>query len=306
MKSFIDAVSLLPESVREQLLLCDESDMKRINEIRFRVGRPVTLNTRTEKFYITKSGRLTYQVSLGALTTDENAVNEIVISLARRSLHTYQDMIARGFIPLKGGCKAGVAGCAVIKNGCVSSVSSFNSVNIRIAREYAGCSSEVLRAVGENCRSFLLTGPPLSGKTSILRDLCRFYSGAANPDPKKTVIIDERDEIASASFGAGADVGVHTDILSLYPKALGADIALRTLSPDIMVLDEIGAADEVQPLLDAFNGGVDIIATAHAASFAEAAARPNIKKLLDGGVFKKVIVLKGKATPCEVSEAVKL
>ena len=233
-------------------------------------------------------------------------MQEIVFSLSRRSIHTYQDMLARGFLPLKNGCKAGVAGCAVMKNGAVYSVSSFNSVNIRISRDYYGCAEKIVDAVGEDCNSFLLVGQPLSGKTTLLRDLCRTYAGENSFEPKKVVIVDERDEIASKSFGGGVDVGVHTDILSLYPKEVGIDIALRTLSPDIIVLDEIGADDEINSILSGMNSGVNFIATAHGGDFKEVLSRPNIKKLVDSKVFKKAVVLKGKSAPCEVAEVINL
>ena len=305
MKAYKNAVSLLPERIRSVLLRADEAEMKNINEIRFRLNRPVTLNTRSDKLFIKNDGSLSGVLAREVLITGESDMFDIVFALARRSLHSYQDMIANGFIPLSGGCKAGVAGCAVVKNGSVYSVSHFTGVNIRIAREYPGCSSAVLSAAG-GCRSFIIAGSPMSGKTTVLRDICRTLSSPSDTQPLKITVVDERDEIASLCFGGGADVGLHTDVLSLYPKAQGVDIALRTLSPDIIILDEIGASDEVQALLRAFNCGVSIIATAHAGSAAELLRRPNIKLLTDSGVFKKIIVLGDGASPCSVKEAVSL
>lgn len=303
MKAFLNAISLLPGDFKNVLGLLCESDAEKINEVRFRSNMPVRLNTRCEAFFITKSGRLTLKEEPGVLCCDDRQLQEIVFSLSRRSIHTYQDMIAKGFIPLRGGCKAGVAGCAVLRNGEVYSVSSFNSVNIRVSREYYGCSREVINAAN-SCTSYLIVGKPLSGKTTVLRDLCRYYSGKNSFSPKKIAVIDERDEIASLAFGGAADIGLQTDVLSLYPKAVGADIALRTLSPDIIMLDEIGAADETEVLLSSMNCGVGVIATAHGASFDEVIRRPNIKRLVRAGVFKKMIILNGKESPCTVKEAV--
>ena len=306
MKDFLNAISLLPEDVTKFLSAINKDFMSKVNEIRFRSNRPLTLNTRDGVFYCTKSGRVTVNFNDDLYFTDDRKLQEIVFSLARRSIHTYQDMLARGYLPLKNGCKAGVVGCAVIKNGEVYSVNSFSSVNIRISREYQGCAEEIYNAVGEDCNSFLLVGQPLSGKTTLLRDLCKRYAGEKAFEPKKIAIIDERDEIASKSFGEGVNVGVHTDVLSLYPKEVGIDIALRTLSPDIIVLDEIGADDEIQGMLSGMNSGVGFIATAHGNSFAEVLSRPNIKKLVDSKVFKKIVVLKGKNSPCEVAEVIEL
>ncbi len=304
MKDYFNAISLLPEKFKTVLNGVSENVAVKVKEIRFRNGEPVTLNTQDEIYYIRKNGALTISFCSDLIVTDEKDLQEIVFCLSRRSLHTYQDMIAKGFIPLRGGCKAGVVGRAVMKNGSVYSVSSFNSVNIRVSRPFYGCSKDLISNVGEDCASFLIIGAPLSGKTTILRDLCRFYSGKERLNPLKTAIIDERDEIASRSFGEGIDVGIHTDVLTLYPKAIGTEIAVRTLSPDIVVLDEIGSDEEARAMLSAVNTGVNFIATAHGSSMEEVLRRPNIKRLVNAGAFKKAVVLYGKEKPCRVKEMV--
>ena len=304
MKDYLNAISLLPDRYKSVLESISENIGVKVKEIRFRNGEPITLNTQNDIYYIRKNGVLTVSFSSDLIVTDEKDLQEIVFHLSRRSLHTYQDMIAKGFIPLRGGCKAGVVGRAVMKNGSVYSVSSFNSVNIRVARSFYGCSKDLIKNVGEDCASFLIIGAPLSGKTTVLRDLCRFYSGKDRLNPFKTAIIDERDEIASRSFGDGIDVGIHTDVLTLYPKAIGTEIAVRTLSPDIVVLDEIGSDEEARAMLSAVNTGVNFIATAPGSSLEEVLRRPNIKRLVNAGAFKKAVVLYGKDNPCKVKEMV--
>ncbi len=306
MKDYLNAISLLPENYKNILSTVPENVAKETKEIRFRNGEPVTLNTKDEIYFVTGSGVLTVAFSDDLLKTDERDLHEIVFSLSRRSLHTYQDMIAKGFIPLRNGCKAGVAGRAVLKNGSVYSVSSFNSINIRVSREFYGCSCDLLSKIGNDCKSFLIVGSPLSGKTTLIRDLCRHFSGGNMLNPLKTAIIDERDEIASRSFGVGADVGVHTDVLTLYPKSVGIEIAVRTLSPDIVVLDEIGTDDEAKAMLSGINSGVNFVATAHGSSFEEVLRRPNIKRLINAKVFEKVVVLEGKNAPCKVRELINI
>ena len=299
MKEYLNAIGLLPEYYKNILSRIPESIATEVKEIRFRNGGVITLSCAGGIYYLTTSGKPTLTCFDNVLKTDDKQLQDIVFCLSRRSLHTYQDMIVKGYIPLRGGCKAGVVGRAVMKNGSVYSVSSFNSVNIRVAREFYGCSENILQNIGD-CRSFLIIGTPLSGKTTLLRDLCRHYSGKNSPSPLKSAVIDERDEIASLSFGCGIDVGEHTDVLALYPKAVGTEIAVRTLSPDIIVLDEIGGEDEAKSLLSAVNTGVEVIATAHGSCVDEVLKRPNIKCLVDAGVFKKAVILKGKSDPCKV------
>ena len=58
-----------------------------------------------------------------------------------------------------------------------------------------------------------------------------------------------------------------------------------------LVCDELGAGEEA-PLLAAQNTGVKLIASAHGSSPEEAAKRPCVKALLEGGVFSLTVVLK--------------
>lgn len=305
MQDFINAIALLPEKYKEALMNISPDKCREVKEIRFRTGEAVTVNTREHIYYISPSGRLTVSYTDNAITTDDKDLQEIVFMLSRRSMHTYQDMIVRGFIPLYGGAKAGIAGRAVMRDGSIYSVSSFNSVNIRVARAFKGCADDLLCKVGD-CTSYMIIGSPMSGKTTLLRELCRQYAGRDNMKPKKITIVDERDEIASRSFGHSIDVGAHTDVLTLYPKAVGTEIAVRTLSPEIVVLDEIGTEEEARALLSGMNSGVDFIATAHGFSLEEVLRRPNIKTLVNAGVFKKIAVLEGKNNPCMVKELISL
>lgn len=305
MQEFLNAISLLPEKYKAVLKQLPSEQCLSVKEIRFRVGEAVTLNTTNHIYYLTDSGRLSASYCDGVMKTDDKELQEIVFMLCRRSLHTYQDMLVKGYIPLHGGCKAGVGGRAVMRDGSIYSVTAFNCVNIRIAREYYGCSAPLIEML-DDCTSYLIIGQPMSGKTTLLRDLCRYYAGGDVLSPRKVAVIDERDEIASRSFGYSIDVGVNTDVLTLYPKPVGTEIAVRTLSPDIIVLDEIGTEEESRALLSSVNSGVSFIATAHGSSFEEVIRRPNIKSLINAGVFKKAVVLWGSDRPGCTREIVTL
>ncbi len=77
------------------------------------------------------------------------------------------------------------------------------------------------------------------------------------------------------------------DIFTGYPKAAGIEIATRTMSPQYLICDEIGAREEARAIIEALHSGVPLLATAHAESFDELKKRPHIKMLLDTGVFER-------------------
>ena len=149
MQDFINAIALLPERYKDALMNISPEKSREIKEIRFRTGEAITVNTRNHIYYLSSSGRLSVSYSDNALATDSKDLQEIVFTLSRRSMHTYQDMIVKGFIPLYGGAKAGIAGRAVMRDGGIYSVTSFNSINIRISRAFKGCADDLLRKMGD-------------------------------------------------------------------------------------------------------------------------------------------------------------
>jgi stage III sporulation protein AA len=178
------------------------------------------------------------------------------------SLHSYTRQISEGFITLKGGHRAGFCGTAVVDdgNGRVTAIRDITSINLRIAREFPGCSDLLFRALPvENLKSLLIIGKPLSAKTTVLRDLARNLSGAGY----KAAVIDERGEICAKGAGYA-----NIDTLDGFPKRAGFITALRALSPDFIICDEIaGDGAEVAQCL---NSGVGVIMTAHCGSLEEA------------------------------------
>ena len=130
----------------------------------------------------------------------------------------------------------------------------------------------------------LVLSPPGIGKTTFLRD---FAASMAGKHRRRVVLIDTRGELYMKELFAGT----LCDVLTGYPKAKGIEIATRTLSPELIVCDELGDADEARALLSAQNTGVPIAASAHAADVAALLRRPNLRLLHDSAVFELYVTL---------------
>ena len=97
----------------------------------------------------------------------------------------------------------------------------------------------------------------------------------------RVAVVDTRGELC----GIG-ECGGMIDVLEDYPKALGIEIATRTLNPEIIVCDEIGAdTSEATAIRSAHNCGVPLIASSHAKSLSELLRRTGIAMLHDSKLF---------------------
>lgn len=249
-------------------------------EIRIRAEKPVVLVFPDKFGYLTKSGRLTFMPSDNLLTFDTKELEEIFVKLCCYSVHSLTESINSGFVTLDGGIRVGVYGTAVVKDGKIVSVRGIGGLNIRIPAEIRGCADKLYSKIfnGE-IGNTVICGPPMSGKTTVLRDLCRLLSDNCG---EKLAVIDERLEMS------GYELGINTDVLKGYPKAEGIEIAVRTLSPDIIICDEIGNAEEAKRLCEVFNSGVGYIVTMHCRDMRELEKRPQfslIRNTLEYCVF---------------------
>ena len=139
----------------------------------------------------------------------------------------------------------------------------------------------------------MILSPPQMGKTTLIRDLARQLSnGFPGFSGVKVGIVDERSEIAGCYQGIPQnDVGVRTDILDGCPKATGIIMLIRSMSPNVIITDEIGKPKDVMAIEDALNAGITIITTAHSHGLEDARRRPILKSLLENNVFQRIMVL---------------
>lgn len=272
-----------------------------VQEIRLRANRPIAIVCPHKTFFLTQGGSLTDLPCGDLLCAAREDIAATFQKICDYSVYARQREIASGFVTLRGGHRAGICGTAVTERGDIVNIRDISSINLRIAREHKGCADKVLQDIRHASGGVLLCGAPCSGKTTVLRDLARQLSLSG----KAVSLIDERSELAATAMGAAQnDVGL-CDVFDGYPKAFAMQQALRTMSPQVIVCDEIGGADDAAAVLQCLNSGVRLIATAHAANKKELYAREGLQKILATGAFSTLVFLRGREHAGEIAEVVR-
>jgi stage III sporulation protein AA len=124
---------------------------------------------------------------------------------------------------------------------------------------------------------------------------------------KKVTVVDERSEIASCYLGIPQnDVGIRTDVLDGCPKVEGLMMAVRTLSPDVIAVDEIGSIKDAEAIMDAINTGVKVISTVHGKDLDDVLKRRGIKLLFENECIDVVVFLSNKNGPGTIENIIKI
>ena len=274
------------------------------HEIRLRCGKPVIISLADTNLFVTQSGAPSYSLRAGLLSASRRDIDEAFRIICNSSVHSHQQEIKNGFVTIGGGHRAGICGTAISQCGQVLNIRDISSINLRIAREIRGAADGVLAAVlsGGSLSGTLLIGPPGCGKTTVLRDLARQLSSGVRGF-YRVAVVDERGELAAISQGMPQnDLGPCCDVLDGYPKGEGIMQAVRSLSPDIVLCDEIGGEDDARAVNYSLNAGVAVIASAHAGSISELFSRPQLAILMKSGAFKKAVLLKGRSQPGRIEQ----
>lgn len=277
----------------------------RVQEIRLRTGKPVMLSLPEGSAFVTQSGSAAFIKRSEILCAQRENIDEAFRLICDCSVHSHQREIKNGFVTLRGGHRAGICGTAVTEGDTISNIRDITSINLRVARDMAGAADAAANALicGGNITGSLIFGPPGCGKTTVLRDLARQLStGTRTGKHYRVAVIDERGEIAATFQGQPQnDLGPCCDVLDGYPKGEGIMQAVRCLSPDVIICDEIGGEDDEKAVEMSLNAGVTVIASAHAGSFGELLARPQTARLIASGAFKKAVRLEGRENPGAVA-----
>lgn len=279
-------------------------DVKRhTQEIRLRVNKPVCICCAEGTYFLGSGGGLACRPVPASLVAEPKDMEESFRNLCSYSIYSHENEIRNGYITLSGGHRAGICGTAVLQSASIGSVRSISSINLRISREIPGAADELLDQLGNRLTGgLLLAGAPSTGKTTILRDIARQLSSGTRGDLKKVAVIDERGEIAGTYRGVPQnDLGCCCDVLDGYPKAEGILLAVRTLSPEVILCDEIGSESEVSAVEQGLNTGVILIASIHAGSVEGLMRRNQATKLLRTGAFGNVALLDAERGPGKIS-----
>jgi stage III sporulation protein AA len=285
----------LPIFVQELLIDLPPALADKLEEIRIRRGRPVELIV---------DGRSTW---LNQQPVDEAFCRQLLDRLTHYSVYSFEEQLRKGFITMEGGHRVGLCGQVSLQNGAIQLIRDVTSFNIRLARQCHGIADRLMPllydAKQQRYVHTLLISPPQQGKTTMLREMARLASGGfatkgqAPQEPFavdgcKVALVDERSELAGCVKGVPVfDVGPRTDVLDHCPKAEGMMLLIRSMSPQLLIVDELGHEADAQALRDAMLAGVSVFASVHGQSMLEVMERPLLRAIHDLRLFERYVVL---------------
>ena len=263
--------------------------VEEINEIRLRVGRPISI-------YIGNEERILNYTIKG------EDLNKIIQRMSNYSIYAFDEEIRQGYITIKGGHRVGVCGTCIMDKGRIKTIKNISSLNIRICRQIINCAKSVMPNLinNGNLLNSIIISPPKCGKTTLIRDISRNLSNGYIVNNKKmksmkVCIIDERSEIGGCYNGIPQlDIGEKTDIFDSCLKSNGIMMAIRSMSPEVIVCDEIGTYEDMNSIIAALSSGINLITTIHGFGIEDLYSRDVFKDILNNKVFQRAIVLSNR------------
>ena len=269
------------QCLEEERILFDH-----IQEIKLRIGKPLIIIYRGKE-----------RMWKDVIVTKEE-IKETLEYISNYSLYAYEHELKQGFITIEGGHRVGMAGQVIMEEGKIKNLKYISSINLRISHEVKNCADKIFPYITYNKQMYhtLLISPPRCGKTTLLRDIIRQVSDGNMWVKGCTVgVVDERSELGGCYLGNPQnEMGVRTDILDRCPKAEGMIMLIRSMAPQVIAVDEIGAQEDVHAIEYAMHCGCKMLATAHGYSMEEIQRKPIFEKLVQERRFERYVILSNR------------
>ncbi|ROR27137.1 stage III sporulation protein AA [Mobilisporobacter senegalensis] len=274
-------------------------DYEKLQEIRLRANGPLIVIYDNKEFFVTNHSKLSKNY-IDAVMITRNEIKETMEYISNFSLYAFEEEIKQGFITIQGGHRVGIAGKTILDEEKVKSMKHISFINIRLSHQIKGCADKVIPYIQSSDMNdiyhTLIISPPRCGKTTLLRDIIRQLSnGESDIDGFTVGVVDERSEIGACYMGIPQnDLGIRTDILDCCPKAKGMMMLIRSMSPRIIAVDEVGLGEDIEAIEYVINCGCKIIATVHGSSIEDIRNKPILGRLVKEKVFERYIVLNNR------------
>lgn len=281
-------LGICPAPVRTALQALPAEELNGLEEIRLRIGRQAGAVCGGKERNLLLDGK--------SLEVSGEMLRILLARCTAFSTYAAEAALAQGYVTLPGGHRVGFCGKIVPRPaGGVKTLRNISSASIRVAKDI-DLEQELLDCgILDSNGSTLVLGEPGSGKTTFLRAFARLLSDRGG---QRVCIVDERQEIAGWDGEAPVfPVGTYTDVLSGCPKAEGITMALRSMAPHWIFVDEITAAEDIRAMEQASYCGVRFAASVHAAGAAELSSRPLYQNILKTCLFQRIVTLNAERKP---------
>ncbi len=270
-------LAYLPLPIARALLSVPEEITRGLTEIRLRLEGPLSLSVGGKNCCINGEGKPCLP-QRAFICTEEHIATTLTL-LTKGSLYSYGEAMCNGYIPFGKGGRAGICGEARVKDGVLTGFGTVYGINLRLCRFFPDYGAEAAARIARGAlKSALVYSPPNRGKTTLLRSIA-----ARLGERYRVALADERGELYVPQLSTGL-----IDRLTGLKKSYALTMLCRSMSPQIIVCDELAPEDETA-LHNAIGSGVCIVASAHGDSADSLKKRPFIDRLLGSGAFPLLI-----------------
>lgn len=268
-------LNFLPNHYKE---IFNKIDLDKLTEIRMRTGFNVKIIFNNKK------------ILLSNLICKKEDVEIVVKNVTENSLYAFNDRIKEGFLTTEEGIRIGLSGECVFDKNEIITIKNINSLNIRIPHNIYGCANIIKPYAINNgqVKNTLIISPPFFGKTTILKDLANELNKI---NTLSILIVDERGEFSQIK-------GENIDLLKYCNKSYAFNCGIRSLSPNVIITDELSSSEDWQGIKAVNNSGVKIIASCHGESVFDVVNKQDYIN----DIFDLYVQLKSQCLPGQISK----